>query len=89
MTYLVDANILSEATKPRPDSKVVAWLRANEGDLLVDAVILGELALGILGLPRGRKRRSSSGGSSSSRTGLIVCRGIHRPAGGGLNWSRT
>jgi predicted nucleic acid-binding protein len=30
MTYLVDANILSEPTKHRPDAKVVAWLRANE-----------------------------------------------------------
>jgi len=56
MTYLVDANILSEPTKPRPDSKVVTWLRANEGDFVVDAVILGELALGILVLSRGRKR---------------------------------
>ncbi len=56
MSYLVDANILSEPTKPRPDSKVVNWLRAHEGDLVVDAVILGELALGIFGLSRGRKR---------------------------------
>lgn len=35
MTYLVDANILSEPTKPRPDAKVVAWLSANEGDFVV------------------------------------------------------
>ena len=56
MTYLVDANILSEPTKHRPDAKVVAWLIANEGDFVVDSVILGELALGILVLPRGRKR---------------------------------
>ena len=56
MTYLVDANILSEPTKHRPDAKVVAWLSANEGDFVVDSVILGEIALGILVLPRGRKR---------------------------------
>ena len=56
MTYLVDANILSEPTKERPNSKVVEWLSAHERDLAVDAVILGELALGILVLPRGRKR---------------------------------
>lgn len=56
MTYLVDANILSEPTKPRPDARVVAWLSANERDFVVDSVILGELALGILLLPRGRKR---------------------------------
>jgi len=56
MTYLVDANILSEPTKQRPDAKVVAWLSANERDFVVDSVILGEIALGILVLPRGRKR---------------------------------
>jgi len=56
MTYLVDANILSEPTKQRPDLKVVAWLSANERDFVVDSVILGEIALGILVLPRGRKR---------------------------------
>ena len=56
MTYLVDANILSEPTKHRPDAKVVAWLSANEKDFVVDSVILGEIALGIFVLPRGRKR---------------------------------
>ena len=56
MTYLVDANILSEPTKHRPDAKVVAWLSANERNFVVDSVILGEIALGILVLPRGRKR---------------------------------
>jgi predicted nucleic acid-binding protein len=56
MTYLVDANILSEPTKRRPDAKVVAWLSANERDFVVDSVILGELAIGVLVLRPGRKR---------------------------------
>ena len=56
MTYLVDANVLSEPTKPRPDPRVIAWLSANEADFVVDSIILGELAVGILVLPRGRKR---------------------------------
>jgi predicted nucleic acid-binding protein len=56
MKYLVDANVLSEATKPSPDPKVIAWISANEGDCVVDPVILGELAIGILVLPIGRKR---------------------------------
>jgi predicted nucleic acid-binding protein len=54
--YLVDANVLSEPTKPTPDPRVVAWLRAHEGDIAVDPVILGELRFGILMLPKGRKR---------------------------------
>ena len=56
MTYLVDANILSEPTKPAPNNKVIDWLTANEGNLVVDSIIVGELCVGILALPRGRKR---------------------------------
>jgi toxin FitB len=56
MTYLVDANVLSEPTKPVPNNKVIDWLTANEGNLVVDAIIVGELYVGILALPRGRKR---------------------------------
>lgn len=56
MTYLVDANVLSEPTKPVPNNKVIEWLTANEGNLVVDSIIVGELYVGILALPRGRKR---------------------------------
>jgi toxin FitB len=54
--YLVDANILSEPTKPSPEPRVIDWLRTHERDLSVDPIILGELRFGILLLPRGRKR---------------------------------
>lgn len=47
---------MSEPTKPIPDPRVVEWLRANERDIAVDPVILGELRFGILILPKGRKR---------------------------------
>jgi predicted nucleic acid-binding protein len=57
LIYLVDANVLCEPTKPEPDPKVVAWLRAHERDLAVDPVILGEIRFGILLLPRGKRRR--------------------------------
>jgi predicted nucleic acid-binding protein len=56
MTYLVDAKVISEPTKPVPCSKVVDWLSANEENLVVDSIILGELCIGILAMPRGRKR---------------------------------
>jgi hypothetical protein len=54
--YLVDANVLSEPTKPSPDARVVEWLRAHEAEMAVDPVILGELRFGILILPKGKKR---------------------------------
>lgn len=56
MKYLVDANVLSEPTKPLPDPRVIEWLRQNEPEIAVDPIILGELRFGILILPRGRKR---------------------------------
>ena len=30
MTYLVDANVLSEPTRSEPDAKVVGWLAKHE-----------------------------------------------------------
>jgi toxin FitB len=54
--YLVDANVLSEPTKPVPDSKVVEWLRRNERELAIDPIILGEVRFGILLLRKGKRR---------------------------------
>ena len=57
MEYLVDANVLSEATRREPDVNVIEWMRRNEERLCVDPVILGELRFGILILPHGRRRK--------------------------------
>jgi predicted nucleic acid-binding protein len=56
MKFLVDANVLSEGTKPEPDDAVIAWLSRHETELAVNPIILGELEYGILLLPAGRKR---------------------------------
>lgn len=56
MKYLVDANILSEPTKPSPEPGVIEWLRTHEREIAVDPLILGELRFGILLLPKGKKR---------------------------------
>ena len=54
--FLVDANVLSEPTKPRPARSVIDWLREHDADLTVTPIILGELEYGILLLPAGRRR---------------------------------
>ena len=56
MKYLVDANVLSEVTKPEPYAGVVTWLRRHERDMAVDPIILGEIKFGILLLPPGRRK---------------------------------
>lgn len=51
MTYLVEANVLSEASRPDPDYRAIEWLRRNEWELAVDPIILGEIRFGIHLLP--------------------------------------
>lgn len=57
MTYLVDANVLSEPTKPAPEPTVVEWLRRHEREIAVDPIILGEIRFGIHRLPAGKRRQ--------------------------------
>ncbi|HEX6899696.1 MAG TPA: type II toxin-antitoxin system VapC family toxin [Thermoanaerobaculia bacterium] len=56
MTFLVDANVLSEATKTDPDPGVLEWLVLHEREIAVDPVILGEIRFGIILLPAGKRR---------------------------------
>jgi len=72
MKYLVDVNVLSEATRPKPSPKVLAWLRRNEALLAIDAVVLGEIRFGILLLPRG-KRRAALEAWFDARVESLVC----------------
>jgi predicted nucleic acid-binding protein len=82
--YLVDANVLSEPTKPAPHAAVVGWLRKNERDLAVDPIILGEIRFGILLLPRG-KRRASLERWFDAGVQRLVC--LPWEAGTGLRWA--
>jgi toxin FitB len=54
--FLVDANVLSEATRPRPAASVLQWLLKHESRISVNPIILGELQYGILLLAAGKRR---------------------------------
>lgn len=56
MKYLVDANVLSEATRPQPAATAIQWLRRHEAELVVTPIVLGEIEYGIRRMPAGRKR---------------------------------
>lgn len=84
MTYLVDANVFSEATKPRPEPLVVDWLRRHERELAVNPVILGEIRFGILLLPAGRKRQRLERWFSAG-VGRLHC--LAWDAATGLRWA--
>ena len=52
----MDTNVFSEPLKPKPDLKVVAWLREHESKLYVSTITIGEIRRGIERLPSGRRK---------------------------------
>lgn len=85
MTYLVDANVLSEATKPAPNDNAIVWLRRNERAIAVDPVILGEIRFGIHLLPAGKRRRQLEAWFDEG-VANIVC--LSWDALTGLRWAK-
>ena len=83
--FLVDANVLSEATRPEPEPRVLEWLARHERDIAVDPIILGEIRFGIFLLPAGKRRE---------RLELWFQEGVERihclpwEAATGLRWAR-
>jgi hypothetical protein len=57
MKYLVDANVLSEPTKVVSDPRTVDWLDANDAELVVSPVVLGEIWRGVDALADGKKKQ--------------------------------
>lgn len=85
MRFLVDANVLSEPTKPDPDPAVVEWLTAHQARIAVDPIILGEIRFGVHLLPAGRRRRRLERWFEAG-VGRIRC--IPWEANTGLRWAR-
>ncbi len=46
--FLLDTNVISEPTRPRPEAKVIDWLRSTDESLLYLSVLtLGEIRKGV------------------------------------------
>ena len=57
MRYLLDTNILSNATKPVPSATLTGWMAEQaDTDLFIASLTLAEIRRGILEKPAGRKR---------------------------------
>jgi len=54
---LVDTNVFSEITKPRPDDRVVDWLHAHRKETLLSTIVVAELTVGI-GTTNGARMRA-------------------------------
>jgi tRNA(fMet)-specific endonuclease VapC len=59
MRYLLDTCVVSELAAKRPNPKVVAWVNAaQDTDLFLSAITIGELARGVAKLPNSRQRET-------------------------------
>jgi len=57
VNFLLDTNVVSEWTKPRPAAGVVAWLaEADEDRIFISVITIAELRHGIERLPAGARR---------------------------------
>ena len=58
MSFLLDTNVVSEWTKPRPNPGVVEWLgQVDEDEVFLSVVTFAELRHGIERLPISTRRR--------------------------------
>ncbi len=61
MNWLLDTNVVSEWTRPRPHPAVVAFLAStDEETLFLSVITLAELRRGVDRLPAGRRRAALS-----------------------------
>jgi len=61
MTFLADANLICEQTKSQASALVCQWMSDHGTEIVIDAIVLGEIWDGIAALPEGRKRRELEG----------------------------
>lgn len=55
---LIDTNIISNVTKPKPSEALVAWMaEQTDEDLFISSLTIAEIRRGILEKPAGKKRR--------------------------------
>jgi toxin FitB len=56
--YLLDTNIISNATKPTPSKALIAWMtEVADEDMFISSLTIAEIRRGLLEKRAGRKRR--------------------------------
>ena len=55
--FLLDTNCISELVRPKPEPRVVDWMKAADETLLYLSILtVGEIRKGVAGLPQGKRR---------------------------------
>lgn len=57
MKYLLDTNVVCEATAKQPEAHVLEWIEAHAHECLLSCVSLGEIWKGVHRLPEGKRKR--------------------------------
>lgn len=57
LSYLLDSNILSEPSRPRPDDRVQSRLEAHRHEICTAAPILHEMHYGLVRMPEGARKQ--------------------------------
>ncbi len=57
MAWLLDTDVLSESSNPRPNEQVMAWIDAHDDDIHLSTISLGEMVKGIELLSAGRRKK--------------------------------
>ncbi len=58
MKYLLDTNVVCEATARHPESAVLAWIESHAHDCFISCVSMGEIWKGLHRLPEGKRKRA-------------------------------
>ena len=57
--YLVDTNVISEESKPKPNPEVMEWIAGvNPRRLYLSVLVFGEARRGVEKMPEGRKKNA-------------------------------
>ena len=87
--YLLDTNILSNATKPQPSEPLVEWLAQQTDDtLFIASLTFAEIKRGILEKPAGKKRRELEKWFANIAMSLFAGRVLAFDDRAGLIWAR-
>lgn len=91
MRYLLDTNIISDATKPAPSPSLLAWMaERDDNELFIASLTVAEIRRGILELPTGRRRDALEDwfGGPEGPQGLFAGRVLAFDENAALAWGR-
>ena len=91
MRFLLDTNIISNVTKPKPSELLLAWMsEQNDEDFFIASLTLAEIRRGVLEKPAGKKRDRLTAwfDGPEGPQALFAGRILPFDEGAGLIWAR-